>query len=459
MYCQAIDIRDSLFLDAASIQVELAMHLKKSHIRFQELSQLCISIDKASQAAWLIKSHSDARKHPINFFLLEFARPDHPRASQLLSCCELQDRLKKSRMFMERTAEARQASNASVRLEGDHAQVNIPQGCSGPRAFLPTVPLGLKSSDFGILDTFNQSTLQIESLLYSATITQILTRSFSFVIEANHMNQYSGAMDGWEPFFEADISSSPAQTWMWYMSHPLAKIKQCSFDATSVTQMTTHFSGPSHTSAQPVTMAQSRAGQNMMTEGISCGGILTRQICQGLSCLERLPMDFTQLKFCVAEVQRAFLELTAGLDYLYIYKPRMDGILPPATETAQTIGVFTMDSTILQEFTRAGLPVWFMRPAHTLPGVRVNSIVETRKPNEFLELREAETKFDTVFCGSADDPKKRRAIVQYFTLPGLFHMDWMESILPPGGFHGMADGFHGMVDGIHTFSRWNPYFG
>jgi hypothetical protein len=137
---------------------------------------------------------------------------------------------------------------------------------------------------------------------------------------------------------------------------------------------------------------------------------LSNWLGQGLSRLERLPMDFTQLKFCVAEVQRAFLELTAGLDYLYIYKPRMDGILPPATETARTIGVFTMDSTILQEFTRAGLPVWFMRPAHTLPGVRVDSIVETRKPNEFLELREAETKFDTVFCGSADDPKKRRAI-------------------------------------------------
>ncbi|KIJ92392.1 hypothetical protein K443DRAFT_649489 [Laccaria amethystina LaAM-08-1] len=105
-----------------------------------------------------------------------------------------------------------------------------------------------------------------------------------------------------------------------------------------------------------------------------------------------------------------YLELTAGLDYLYIYKPRMDGILPPTTETAETIGAFTMDSTIVQEFTKAGLPVWFMHPVHTLPGVRVDSIVETRKPGEFLELRDAKTKFDTVFRGSADDPQKRRAI-------------------------------------------------
>jgi hypothetical protein len=138
---------------------------------------------------------------------------------------------------------------------------------------------------------------------------------------------------------------------------------------------------------------------------------LSNWLSQGLSRLEQLPMNFTQLKFCVAEVQRVYLELTAGLDYLYIYKPRMDGILPSATETAQTIGVFTHDSTVVQEFTRAGLPVWFMRPAHTLQGVRVDSIVEPRKPHEFLELRDAETKFDTVFRGSADDPAKRNAIV------------------------------------------------
>jgi len=87
----------------------------------------------------------------------------------------------------------------------------------------------------------------------------------------------------------------------------------------------------------------------------------------------------------------------------------MDGILPP-TGTAQMIGVFTTDSIIVQEFTRAGLPVWFMCPAHTLQGVRVDSIIEPRKPHEFLELCDAETKLDMVFCGSTDDPEKHRAI-------------------------------------------------
>lgn len=83
---------------------------------------------------------------------------------------------------------------------------------------------------------------------------------------------------------------------------------------------------------------------------------------QGLSRLELLPMDFTQLKFGVAEVQRAYFKLTAGLDYLYIYKRRMDGVqLPPATETAQTIGVFTTISfSVVQQTIRKNeKPLYF----------------------------------------------------------------------------------------------------
>jgi len=55
---------------------------------------------------------------------------------------------------------------------------------------------------------------------------------------------------------------------------------------------------------------------------------------------------------------------------------------------------------------KAGLPIWFMQPAHTLPGVHINTIVEPRNPCNFIELLDAETKFDIVFCGSADDPEK-----------------------------------------------------
>lgn len=174
---------------------------------------------------------------------------------------------------------------------------------------------------------------------------------------------------------------------------------------------------------------------------------LSNWLNQGLSRLELLPMDFMQLKFGVAEVQRAYLELTAGLDYLYIYKPRMDGVqLPPATETAQTIGVFTMDSTIVQEFMEAGLPVWFMRPSHTLTGVRIDAIVEPRNPRDFIELRDAETKFDIVFRGSADDPEKRKAFVlhsrQFFSYYNPFTLYIVKPRANVSGAQAPAQGSH-----------------
>ena len=64
---------------------------------------------------------------------------------------------------------------------------------------------------------------------------------------------------------------------------------------------------------------------------------------------------------------------------------------------------------------------------------------------------------------------------QYFTLPGLFHVEsmewgvdsmewwmdsmewWMDSIVLVDGFHGMVDGFHTFADGFHTFFRWIPW--
>ena len=57
-------------------------------------------------------------------------------------------------------------------------------------------------------------------------------------------------------------------------------------------------------------------------------------------------------------------------------------------------------------------------------------------------------------------PRHYNEISQYFTLPGLFHVESMEggwTAEIPGGFHRMVDGFHGTVDGFHDFSTWIPY--
>ena len=47
---------------------------------------------------------------------------------------------------------------------------------------------------------------------------------------------------------------------------------------------------------------------------------------------------------------------------------------------------------------------------------------------------------------------------QYFTLPGLFHVESMEGGMDCRNSMEWGDGFHGMGDGFHTFSRWIPYY-
>ena len=54
-------------------------------------------------------------------------------------------------------------------------------------------------------------------------------------------------------------------------------------------------------------------------------------------------------------------------------------------------------------------------------------------------------------------PRPHSMELQYFTLPGLFHMESMEWRVEADGFHGMADGFHGISRSFHGISRWIPY--
>ncbi|KAF9037956.1 hypothetical protein BJ165DRAFT_1531862 [Panaeolus papilionaceus] len=78
--------------------------------------------------------------------------------------------------------------------------------------------------------------------------------------------------------------------------------------------------------------------------------------------LGTLKTSYTQMRFTVTELQRYYLELIALLDYMQIYQPRMRGIHPAGTTVDDRVGVFTLNEKIVQEFQRAGLPVWFVRP-------------------------------------------------------------------------------------------------
>ena len=61
---------------------------------------------------------------------------------------------------------------------------------------------------------------------------------------------------------------------------------------------------------------------------------------QVLEQLCSVQMSFRHIKFVVRDLQRLWLEIWAMLDYMEIYKPRMDGHTPPG-DVADTVGTIT----------------------------------------------------------------------------------------------------------------------
>ena len=66
------------------------------------------------------------------------------------------------------------------------------------------------------------------------------------------------------------------------------------------------------------------------------------------------------MRVAITEFQRYYLEIYGCLDYLEIYKPRMDRRRPPAESIVNCIGAITNIPRIVQDFYMAGLPVWFL---------------------------------------------------------------------------------------------------
>lgn len=133
---------------------------------------------------------------------------------------------------------------------------------------------------------------------------------------------------------------------------------------------------------------------------------LSNALNHGLKRLQCLPMSLRQTSFGLSQVQRYYLEIVAALDYLTIYKPRMDGVVSPATQVAPTVGTLTTDMLIVQEFVRAGLPVWLLRPYNRLPATRIDSLKTPRLPEDFLCLTDAIPPYKPFFTGKAIDPEK-----------------------------------------------------
>lgn len=128
--------------------------------------------------------------------------------------------------------------------------------------------------------------------------------------------------------------------------------------------------------------------------------------------LGTLKTSYTQMRFTVTELQRYYLELVGLLDYMQVYQPRMRGLLPAASTVDDRVGVFTVNEAIVQEFQRAGLPVWFVRPWDGKPFT--NNVLEVVEaiPSD-ARMEDYDPPFPTIYTGSLGSREVLDAIHQF----------------------------------------------
>ena len=137
--------------------------------------------------------------------------------------------------------------------------------------------------------------------------------------------------------------------------------------------------------------------------------LLARAMQDSFNRLDSLKTTFTEMRTGVTEFQRYYLELCGCLDYIEIYKPRMDGARPPAESVVNCVGAITNIPRIVQDFYTAGLPVWLLRPSTVWDSpVRCNilEIVTPLNPVDVLCVSEHYPPFPAIFYGSPTDPKR-----------------------------------------------------
>jgi hypothetical protein len=73
-------------------------------------------------------------------------------------------------------------------------------------------------------------------------------------------------------------------------------------------------------------------------------GPMMKMLEHGMTHLQSMWMNLPQMTFTVREVHRCWLEVTAFLDYMLVFKPRMDSITvnTPPHSAADRMGVFTL---------------------------------------------------------------------------------------------------------------------
>ncbi|KAJ7615140.1 hypothetical protein DFH06DRAFT_1013510 [Mycena polygramma] len=107
--------------------------------------------------------------------------------------------------------------------------------------------------------------------------------------------------------------------------------------------------------------------------------LLVKSMTLGLERLVSLLWTFEHLALMARNLQRTCLELIAMIDYMLVYKPRMElaDIVAPSEPSSSLLGAFTTNPKIAQQFFAAGIPYWFMRPASSYLGQNILQVLDS----------------------------------------------------------------------------------
>ena len=124
-------------------------------------------------------------------------------------------------------------------------------------------------------------------------------------------------------------------------------------------------------------------------------------------------MSFQNVKLIVRDLQRVWLHVWAVLNYMEIYKPRVDTVAVPGDSVADTIGTFTSSIHVAQDMFVAGLPCWLIGPSSTFGDQKIFSIVEIFPPKDYVVLEPHKYNYLVIFKGPATNLDKYHAIELY----------------------------------------------
>ncbi|KAJ7025264.1 hypothetical protein C8F04DRAFT_1269390 [Mycena alexandri] len=127
---------------------------------------------------------------------------------------------------------------------------------------------------------------------------------------------------------------------------------------------------------------------------------------QAMLRLQSLPSNFAHMVLGVLTVQRFYLELEGLLDYMLVYKPRMEDFDPaaPANDVAKCLGAFISQPEVAQCFHSAGLPFWLYRPLAFFGPENILAVVTPLEPPPIID-QPALPEQPVVYSGNSTEGK------------------------------------------------------